>query len=218
MSIFSSSLTAPTRPDSARYALGLLLSFGISLSFAWFWGRELVEAVLPLIRELILWLDDRFAILALGIDRIHQDTVVRLRVDATAIIVIGGQLAMPRPGEWIEVTTTVGAMLQPLVIAVGLAGAWPGRNATRIIRVTLALVLGIVFLLIDLPITLHAYVWDMYRDSYDPELFSPLLIWHEFMHAGGRLGIGVLMGIFAAIFGSWIEQRAALPVHPAPQT
>lgn len=217
MSIFSSSLIAPTRPDSARFALGLLLSFGISLSFAWFWERELIEATLPLIRALILWLDDRFVILALGIDHNIQDTVVRLRVNATAIIVIGGQLAMPKPGEWLEVTTTVGAMLQPLVIAAGLAGAWPGRIAIRIIRVALALVLGMVFLLIDLPLTLHAYVWDMYRDYYDPQRISPLLIWHELMHAGGRLGMGVLMGIFAAIFGSWFEQRAALTV-PRPQT
>lgn len=217
MSIFSSSLIAPTRPDSARFALGLLLSFGISLSFAWFWERELIEATLPLIRALILWLDDRFVILALGIDHNIQDTVVRLRVNATAIIVIGGQLAMPKPGEWLEVTTTVGAMLQPLVIAAGLAGAWPERIAIRIIRVALALVLGMVFLLIDLPLTLHAYVWDMYRDYYDPQRISPLLIWHELMHAGGRLGVGVLMGIFAAIFGSWFEQRAALTV-PRPQT
>ena len=216
MSISSSTLAGPTRADSTRFALGLLLSFGISLSLAWFWGRELIEATLPLIRELIFWLDDRFVVLALGIDHNQQDTVIRLRVNATAMIVIGGQFAIPEPGEWLEVTTTVGAMLQPLVIAAGLAGAAPGRATTRLVRGALAIALGMVFLLIDLPVTLHAYVWDMYRDYYDPARFSPLLIWHEFMHAGGRLGVGVLIGISAAVFGSWLAERYRWVSAPKP--
>lgn len=146
-------------------------------------------------------------ILALGIDHNHQDTVIRLRVNSMAMIVIGGQFAIPEPGEWLEATTTVGAMLQPLMIAVGLAGAAPGRATIRLIRGALAIALGMVFLLVDLPVTLHAYVWDMYRDYYDPARFSALLIWHEFMHAGGRLGVGVLIGISAAVFGSWLAER-----------
>lgn len=203
------SFTAPARawPESARFALGLLLSFGLGLSAAWLWGRTLVEATLPVVQQLILWLDDRFAILRLGIDHTHQDTVILLRVNLVKLVFVGGQATYPDARDWLEVTTTVGAMLQPPVIAIGLAGAWPGRIAARCLRVAIAAMLGAAFLLIDLPVTLHAYIWDMFHAHYDPQGFSPLLAWHEFMHAGGRLGMGVLFGISAAGIGSWLAER-----------
>lgn len=208
MSTSFSATTIPSRFDSVRFALSLACGFALSLGLAWLSGRELIEALLPLVRESLLWLDDSFEILALGIDQNHQDTVIRLRVNATQLIIIGTQALWPRPGEWLEVTTTLGAMLQPSTIAVGLAVAWPGSLMLRLVRGGLALVLAIGFLLIDLPVTLYAYVWDMYIYAFAPEQFSPLLVWHEFLHAGGRLGIGVLIGVASAMLGS----RIVLPV------
>lgn len=212
------SFTTPARawPEPARFALGLLLSFGLSLGAAWLWGRELVEATLPVVQQLILWLDDRFAVLMLGIDHTHQDTVVRLRVNLVRLVLVGGQATYPDARGWLEVTTTVGAMLQPPVIAIGLAGAWSGRIAIRSLRVAVAATLGVAFLLIDLPVTLYAYIWDMFHAHYDPQGFSPLLVWHEFMHAGGRLGMGVLLGILAAGTGSWLAGRYRRASAPKP--
>lgn len=212
MSMSSYAAARPRPTDSARFALSLGLAFALSLGLAWLSGRELIEALLPLVRESLRWLDDSFEILALGIDQNHQDTVIRLRVNATQLIIVGTQALWPRPGEWLEVTTTLGAMLQPSTIAVGLALAWPGGLVLRLVRGGLALILAIGFLLIDLPLTLYAYVWDMYIYAFAPDQFSVLLIWHEFMHAGGRLGLGILIGIASAVLGSWIAQRVALMV------
>lgn len=195
---------AQTKP--ARFGLGLLLSFGLSLCAAWLWGQALLEAALPLTQPLILWLDDRFAVLALGIDHAQQDTVIRLRVNLAKLVFIGGRATFPDARGWLEVTTTLGAMLQPLVIAIGLAGAWPGRIATRLLRAATGAALGVAFLLIDLPLTLHAYIWDMFHARYDPQAFSPLLAWHKFMQAGGRLGIGVLIGMLGVALGSRMGQ------------
>lgn len=207
--MFMSSCAAarPSPTDSARFALGLALGFGLSLTLAALAGQALVETLLPFTRAPLLWLDDRFEILALGVDRNLQDTVIRLRVNATEMIVVGWQAALPEAGQWLEVTTTVGAMLQPLVIALGLAAAWPGKFAARLLRIAIAMTLAISFMLIDIPVTLHAYVWDMYIYAYDPNHFSSLLIWHEFMHAGGRLGVGVLMGVVSALLGSRLRER-----------
>lgn len=216
MSMSSYAAAQPARPDSLHFALGLLLGFGISLSLAWLWGHALIEALLPLTRAPLLWLDGRFEILHLGVERNLQDTVIRLRVNATQMIVVGSQTAWPEAGQWLEVTTTLGAMLQPLVIAVGLAAAWPGKFATRLLRIAIAMMLGMAFLLIDIPVTLHAYVWDMYIYAFDPSYFSPLLIWHEFMHAGGRLGLGVLIGIASATLGSRLVHRIALAASQSP--
>lgn len=112
----SSCTAATTWPEPARFALGLLLAFGLSLGAAWLWGQALVEATLPLARPILLWLDDSFTVLALGIDHTHQDTVIRLRVNLIKVVIVGGQATFPDARGRLEVTTTVGAMLQPLVI------------------------------------------------------------------------------------------------------
>ncbi len=193
----SSTTAAPVWPSPSGFALALIVTFTLTLVLAWAWGQTLVNALLPTTHALLGWFDDRFSILFLGIDHDRQDTVVRLRVSIATIFVMGGQVIAPQPNGWMEVTTTIGAMLQPLVIAPAIAGALPGRPAVRLMRLVIAISLALGFLVIDLPLTLYAYVWDMLIDNLDPNRFSLLLAWHEFLHAGGRLGMGILLGLLA---------------------
>ena len=193
----SSTVATLAWPSPGRFALALIVSFTLTLVLAWAWGQMLVTSLLPTTHALLGWIDDRFDILFLGIDHDRQDTVVRLRVNVATLFVMGGQVIAPQPNGWLEVTTTIGAMLQPLVIAPAIAGALPGRPAVRLMRSVIAILLALGFLVIDLPLTLYAYVWDMLIDSLAPNGFSPLLAWHQFLHAGGRLGMGVLLGLLA---------------------
>lgn len=205
----SSTATAGAWPEPRRFALGLLLSFAVVMALAWAWGRDLVQAVLPLARALIAALDHHFAIQFLGIDRDTQDTVVRLRVQLMNLLTVGKRVAAPTPGSLVDVTTTVGTMLQPIVIALGFAGAWPGTAIRRLQRVCLAGLLGLLFLLIDLPLTLYAYVWDIHVYKAQQDVFSPLLMWHNFLHAGGRLGVGVLLALAACAVLGGVDGRKA---------
>lgn len=184
-------------PDPAGLALRLALAFGVVIPLAWLGGSTLVDLILPVARLQLHWIDDRFSILFLGLDHTAQDTVIRLRVNLVRMVVVGGHVTEPHPKGWLEVSTTVGAMLQPVTLAVGLAGAWPGRWRRRFGGLVLAAVLGLGFLLIDIPLTLHAYVWDMFLDHYDPAHWSPLTVSHRFLHGGGRLGVGVVLGLAA---------------------
>lgn len=182
-------------PSSARFALSLAAGFALTLSCAWLWGVPLIERLLPVTHALLGVLDNRFDILFLGVERNWQDTVVRLRVDVARAFFFGGQIVAARSG-WLEVTTTAGAVLQPLVIAPALAFALPAdRLPVHMLALFLATGFAFAFLLIDLPLTLHAYVWDMFIDNLDPNRFSPLMIWHTFLHGGGRLGLALLMGL-----------------------
>ena len=187
----------PAWPSPGRFALALIVSFTLTLISAWAWGQALIEALLPNTHALLSVLDDRFDILFLGVEHNWQDSVVRLRVNIVTLLVLGGEVLTPHPKGWLEVTTTLGAMLQPLVIAPAIAAALPGRVAARLARFGVAVLLALGFLVIDLPLTLYAYVWDILIVSLDPNGFSPLLAWHEFLHAGGRLGMGVLLGLLA---------------------
>ena len=192
------SSTAAAWPSPGRFALALILGLAVTLACAWAWGEILIETVLPVSRTLLGWIDDRFGILFLGVEHNWQDTVVRLRVNLLQRFVMGGEVIGESPQGWLEVTTTTGAMLQPMVIAPAIAFALPGALHTRVLAFVLAVLLAFGFLLIDLPLTLHAYVWDMFVDHLDPDRFSPLMVWHEFLHAGGRLGVAVILGL-----GGW---------------
>lgn len=189
------SSTAAAWPSPGRFALALILGLAVTLVCAWVWGETLIETVLPVTRTLLGWIDDRFGILFLGVEHNWQDTVVRLRVNILRLFVMGGEVIEAHPKGWLEVTTTTGAMLQPLVIGPAIAFALPGAIRTRVLAFALAALLAFSFLLIDLPMTLHAYVWDIFIDHLDPDRFSPLMVWHEFLHAGGRLGVAVILGL-----------------------
>ncbi|OYW62885.1 MAG: hypothetical protein B7Z32_13815 [Hydrogenophilales bacterium 12-64-13] len=182
-------------PSPGRFALALVFGLAVTLAVASAWGEALIETVLPVSRTLLGWIDDRFGILFLGVEHNWQDTVVRLRVNILQLFVMGGKVIGESPKGWLEVTTTTGAMLQPLVIGPAIAFALPGALHTRIAAFALAALLAFGFLLVDLPVTLHAYVWDMFIDNLDPDRFSPLMVWHEFLHAGGRLGVAVILGL-----------------------
>lgn len=191
-------------PSPGRFALALILALAVTLVAAWAGGEMLIESLLPLARTLLGWIDGRFGILFLGVEHNWQDTVVRLRVNILQLFVMGGRVIGESPTGWLEVTTTTGALLQPLVIAPAIAFALPGAARTRMLAFVLAVLLAFGFLLLDLPVTLHAYVWDMFVHHLDPDRFSPLMVWHGFLHAGGRLGVAVILGL-----GAWQLARKA---------
>jgi hypothetical protein len=163
----------------------------------WGWGIALIDFMLPVTRVVLEWLDDRFGILFLGIDRDAQDTVVRLRVSIEHLFFMNGKVIEVPPEGWLQVTTTTGAMLQPLTIAPAIALAMPGDLQQKILGCTMAVFLSCMFMMLDLPLTLFAYVWDMLVDSLEPGRSSPLLMWHEFLHSGGRLGVALVLGLLA---------------------
>ncbi len=193
----SSIAATPAWLSPARFALSLVIAFTLALIVAWAWGQTLIETLLPITGALLGWIDDRFGILFLGVEHNWQDTVVRLRMNFTTLVVLGGEVIAPHPKGWIEATTPVGGLLQPVVIAAGLAAAWPGPFATRLIRLGIALALGLLFLIVSVPLTLHAVIWDMLTYQLPSDDFSPLLAWHRFMQSGGKLGMGVLMAVLA---------------------
>ncbi len=189
------SSTAAVWASPGRFALALIAGFALTLAAALMWGSALVEVLLPATRTLLGWIDDRFAILFLGVEHNWQDTVVRLRLNFSTGFVLGGRIISPDPRGALWVTTPVGSLLQPLVIAPAIAAALPGNPAVRVSRFGFAALLALGFLVIDLPITLHAVAWDMLTYSLGVNDFSLLLAWYQFTQSGGKLGLAVLMGL-----------------------
>jgi len=188
-------------PDPASAGLGLIFGFGLAVPLAVVTGRHLVEFLLPLVHHLLVAFDDRFTVLFLGIDHTTQDTVVRAKVNLLRMLVVGTHVVQPQPKGWLEVSTPVGTLLQPMAIGLGLALAWTGSLRRRLLRLAIVLAAGLSFMLIDIPMTLHAYIWTMFLQSYDPTHQSPLMAAHQFLHNGGRLGVGAGIGIVSIMIG-----------------
>lgn len=189
------SSTAAGWPNPGRFALALGACLTLTLTAAWLWGPTLIEILLPAARLALGWIDNRFGILSLGIERNWQDTVVHLRLNISAGFVMGGRVIIPDPRGFLTVDTPIGNLLQPLAIAPAIAAALPGKFVQRLIQFGLATLFALGFLVIDLPLALHAIAWDMLTYSLGMDDFSPLLAWLAFLNGGGRLGIALLLGV-----------------------
>ena len=143
-----------------------------------------------IVHFIVLWLDDHFAVQALNLSQNHQDSVIVLRVSLVKALFINRQMVYTHPEGFLEVSTALGTLLQPMVIAGAIAAAWPRRPVAMLLGVAFALCATMLLLVVDIALSLYAYVWDMFHAHYVPDAFSPLLAWLQFMNGGGRLGLG----------------------------
>ena len=48
------------------------------------------------------------------------------------------------------------------------------------------------WLALDVPMVLWASLWQLHVDAFAPGLFSPLLLWLDFVQGGGRMALGLV--------------------------
>lgn len=197
-------------PRPLEFGLRLMVVCAVLFWMTHRYGRAFVDLLLPLFRQTIAALDDHYTILSLATGMEGPDTVVRLRVNLARPIVIAGHLTMPDPRGWLAVTTTIGTVLQPMLVALGLVLAYPAQRFYEwIARLPVVTVLLAAVLLLDTPFTLWAYLWDMHVQAFDPDAFSPLLLWQKFLVAGGRLALGLLVAVLTFWTAARIVRRTA---------
>ncbi|MBC7779112.1 MAG: hypothetical protein H7125_03310 [Proteobacteria bacterium] len=212
MSSLSSNSTAPRHGiELARFIAVLALCFTASGVAAWQFGPRIVTSILPMTRALVDGFDDRLKVQSLTVETSKQDSVVVMRSVVVRPIVVGPNALFPTGQGGFQLSTPVLRILMPLLIAVSLAGAWPAEPALRLTQAVVALVLAFAWLLIDLPLTLHAFTWDTLMKTYQGQSLSPLQQWLDFMQSGGRLAAGVMIAAIACVstgvFARWNRAR-----------
>jgi hypothetical protein len=189
-----------TWPRPLELAVRLFIASVITFWLASNYDRALAETLLPLIGHTVSWLDDHYRIVALTVGAEGADTAVRLRVVIARPIVIAGHVIPADARAWAEVTTTVGTLLQPLLIFLDLLLAWPTRRWQEWpLRLALVAPVAVTLVTVNTPFTLWAYLWDMHVRAYEPDRFSPLLIWSHLLDGGARLLLGALGAMAACI-------------------
>lgn len=186
----------PKLPSPLELALRLALAGALTFTIVSLWGRVVVEALLPVLRAFIPLLDDQYSLLGLDIATVGPDTALRLRVNLAKPILIGTQMTLPAAEGWLQATTTVGTVVQAPALALTLLLAWPLAGLKEAAWRALGGILAVgALFLSDAPLVLWAYLWDMHVSAFDPERFSPLLVWQHFLQGGGRLALGTGLAV-----------------------
>lgn len=196
------------RPVLLKAATRFVLALGVLLVLSHLYGKVLATALLPVFRWEITQLDDAYQVLDLTLSQQGADTVVRLEAGLARIIVLGGHALQPDPRARADVSTLAGHIMQPAILSLALILAWPTRKVIEYpVRVLIAAG-GIAFVILaDVPFVLWAALWDIHVSAFEPERFSPLLIWRDFLQGGGRFALGLAVGVLAVMAGQITFRR-----------
>lgn len=190
---------------AGRFALATALLLTLNQLY----GKTATEALLPLLRWELAHLDDTYRILGLSLDREGRDTVIRLDAGLERAVIAGGRAMMPDPRARANVSTLAGHVMQPALLCLALILAWPARRAIEYPARAFIAFGGIaLIILIDVPFVLWGELWNLHVSALEPDRFSPLLIWRNFLQGGGRFVLGLAVGVLAVVAGQALSARS----------
>jgi len=180
-----------------RFALCLALVLAATLR----WGHALAEALLPFIAAEINALDNTYRIVSLDVVQRGGEELIRIVVTLARCVVLpdGAHCADPRAQA--QASTLLGHLTLPPTLAAAAVLAWPPASWREVVWRLLLLPMGLALLLaLDVPMVLWASLWQLHVDAFAPGLFSPLLLWLDFVQGGGRMALGLVCagGVLAA--------------------
>lgn len=188
------------RSSLASRFLGFIVRFALialvlaSLSFRF--GAQLTESLLPAIQSEFEWLDDTYEIKGLYLDREGADQVVRIVVSQARCLVLRDRAFCGDPRGRANASTLLGNITLPAVLLLALVLAWPvARPSELVFRMILAPISLALMWALDVPFVLWSAIWSLHVDAFAPDMFSPLLIWSQFLQGGGRLVLAILFGL-----------------------
>jgi len=190
---------------AARFTLAIALL----LTLNQFYGKTVTEALLPTLRWELAQLDDTYRILDLSLDREGRDSVIRLDVGLEKAVIIGGRAMMPDPRARANVSTLAGHVTQPAILCLALILAWPANKMIEYpVRAFIAFGGLTLVILADVPFVLWGELWNLHVSAFEPNRFSPLLIWKNFLQGGGRFVLGLAVGVLAVVAGQALAARS----------
>lgn len=189
----------------------VLLAAALVLGLAHVGARDAARLLLPMLREALAVVADDFSIQRFELMQERANTAIGALAVQERTLFLGGQAIVPDGQQVVVASTTVGTVMQPLLVLAVLVLAWPARPLEFALRVGLAAAAGVAVLLLDTPFSLAAWLWDAQLKMYEPGRASPLLWWNVFLNGGGRLALGLV----AAALAIALAQRWAAPPAPA---
>ena len=190
---------ARPRPRPLELIARLLIAAALVFSLSQVFERALVTSLAPVLSHVIEALDGDFTILAADVNRGPGETL-RFRANLTHPLEMRGRIFYPfgwgsKPAGRFQVTVTAGSVLQYCALMLILVVAWPAARPREYgLRAAIGAPLFAVLLLMPVPITVLAELWNLIRAELDPGKLQPLMICSRFLMGGGGLALGLLFG------------------------
>jgi hypothetical protein len=186
----------PTANETLRFVLRFAL-IAAALAFLTLWAAEPVtQVLLPLFKGELAALDGTFRVDRLYIDRDGADQVVRAEVGLARPLTLDGRTFRPDPRGKATASTLVGNVTFPCAMLAAVALAWPASGRRRGLALRIGLLAPALLLLcvLDVPFILWGALWGLVLQAAEPDRFSPLLIWSDFLIGGGSLALAAVLG------------------------
>ncbi len=182
-------------PSPGKLCLRLLLVGGIVLAVTSLFDRQLAAPLVPIIVSLLTRIGTDFSILDVQLVTTDIGDVLRIKADLARMVVVNQKIVHPismQGGGWMEVTLTVGSLLQYPALLLILLTAWPASFRELTVRLLLALPASLLLLTMHVPFTVLAELWFPIFDSVAPGETLPLMVWSRFLMSGGGLVLTLL--------------------------
>jgi hypothetical protein len=173
------------------WVIRLLLATALVLAGAHYQARTVVDGMLWPLAHTLAWFAPDFQIVQFGFatDRDNHSLAAIARLKRTVVM---GETAVVPDDSPMVVGANVGTVLQPVLVALVLALAWPGSVAEILLRLVLLVPPLAIVLLVDTPASMAGWLWFSLQQIHDPGRFSPLVWWNTFLNGGGRLVLGLI--------------------------
>ena len=180
-----------------KASLRLCAVLAVLLGLHHLYARQIIEFLLPLLRIELLWLDDSFRILYLGITnnpRGGTDTMIKLDVTLAKHVYVGTQLLAPNAGIKEMASTVTGTALRPLIVGISMLWVCPAKNHWAYLQRTL---IGIPLLLMilpfDVPLMLLGQLYEILQFlAKTKEGFEYVIGWKVFLQGGGPIALALV--------------------------
>jgi hypothetical protein len=193
-----------------------MLASVVLLWAAHWYSRDAVALLLPALSKALSFVADDFKILRFEFVEERGNAAIAALATLEHTLVLGGRAIVPNGTSVMVVTTTVGTVLQPVLVALVLVLAWPARWLEAMLRVVFVAPLIALVVLLDTPFSMAAWLWEIQLRAYEPGRASPLVWWNIFLNGGGRLALGLLAGASSVVLAQAVTGRLARPERADP--
>lgn len=202
-------MTAPQHAASSatHIALRLVLATALVLTAAYFFSRDAVRLLMPMLESALSSVASDYKILRFDFFDERNNTSIGAIVRLEHTLVLDGRAIVPDGQSVMGVAATIGTVLQPVCVAMVLALAWPAHWREMLLRLLIIAPLLTAVLLVDTPLSMAAWLWDVQLRMHEPGRASPLVWWNTFLNGGGRLALGLI----AAALSIALARRLAHP-------
>lgn len=203
-------MAAQAAPPADPLGLRLVVATAGVLVAAHVWSHDVVALLLPVLSTALEFAAGDFSILRFEFVSDRGNSSIGALALLKHTIVLGGHAIVPDDVSVMMVGSTVGTVMQPLLVALVLVLAWPARVVEMALRLLVACALIAIVLLADTPLSMAAWLWDIQLRAHEPGRSSPLVWWNIFLNGGGRLALGLIAGVLSI---AWARQRVGRSSH-----